>query len=120
MTVAADTASNVVIVSATGALLREVEQTVYYLDNLAQSAPSEDFSVGQLKSGTNPESIRAALARVFRANRVHGLNRDSWIKFAPFLEWWPEVNRTTLRADAVAAVTGAIVVLLIGWLSTGW
>jgi SulP family sulfate permease len=48
---------------------------------------------------------------VFRANRVHGLNRDSWIKFAPFLEWWPEVNRTTLRADAVAAVTGAIVVL---------
>ena len=39
------------------------------------------------------------------------MNRDFWIKFAPFLEWWPEVNRTTLRADAVAAVTGAIVVL---------
>ncbi len=46
-----------------------------------------------------------------RADRGHRLNRDLWIKFAPFLEWWPEVNRTTLRADAVAAVTGAIVVL---------
>jgi len=39
------------------------------------------------------------------------LNRDFWIKFAPFLEWWPLVNPTTLRADALAAVTGAIVVL---------
>ena len=48
---------------------------------------------------------------MLRVNRVHGLNRDFWFKFAPFLEWWPEVNRTTLRADAMAAVTGAIVVL---------
>lgn len=39
------------------------------------------------------------------------MNRDFWTKFAPFLEWWPEVNGGTLRADAVAAVTGAIVVL---------
>jgi SulP family sulfate permease len=39
------------------------------------------------------------------------LNRDFWIKFAPFLEWWPEVNGRSLRADALAAITGAIVVL---------
>ena len=39
------------------------------------------------------------------------MNRDFWTKFAPFLEWWPEVNRNTLRADALAAITGAIVVL---------
>jgi len=45
------------------------------------------------------------------ATRIYSLNRDFWFKFAPFLEWWPEVNRTTLRADALAAVTGAIVVL---------
>ncbi|MDX1432749.1 MAG: SulP family inorganic anion transporter [Gammaproteobacteria bacterium] len=37
--------------------------------------------------------------------------RDLLNKFVPFLIWWPEVNRTTLRADAIAAVTGAIVVL---------
>lgn len=29
----------------------------------------------------------------------------------PFLHWWPLVNRQTLRADAVAGVTGAVVVL---------
>jgi len=39
------------------------------------------------------------------------LNRDLWIKFAPFLEWWPEVTGKTLRADTLAAITGAIVVL---------
>ncbi len=39
------------------------------------------------------------------------MNRDFWIKFAPFLEWWPEVNGRSLRADALAAITGAIVVL---------
>ena len=39
------------------------------------------------------------------------MNRDLWIKFAPFLEWWPEVNALTLRADMLAAITGAIVVL---------
>jgi len=34
-----------------------------------------------------------------------------WRRFLPFLIWSPEVNRTTLRADALAGLTGAIVVL---------
>jgi SulP family sulfate permease len=34
-----------------------------------------------------------------------------WLRFFPFLLWWPEVNRETVRADAVAGLTGAIVVL---------
>lgn len=29
----------------------------------------------------------------------------------PFLQWWPENNRATVRADTIAGVTGAIVVL---------
>ncbi|HET9403581.1 MAG TPA: SulP family inorganic anion transporter, partial [Burkholderiales bacterium] len=29
----------------------------------------------------------------------------------PFLRWWPRVNRATLRADALAGLTGAIIVL---------
>jgi SulP family sulfate permease len=29
----------------------------------------------------------------------------------PFLSWWPRVNRDTLRADAMAGLTGAVVVL---------
>ena len=31
--------------------------------------------------------------------------------FVPFLLWWPDVNRGTIRADALAALTGAVVVL---------
>ena len=34
-----------------------------------------------------------------------------WRTILPFLLWWPEVNRQTLRADALAGFTGAIVVL---------
>ncbi|MFT5173930.1 MAG: SulP family sulfate permease [Gammaproteobacteria bacterium] len=34
-----------------------------------------------------------------------------WRQFLPFLLWWPEVNRKTLRADGLAGLTGAIVVL---------
>jgi SulP family sulfate permease len=34
-----------------------------------------------------------------------------WPKIFPFLRWWPMVNRTTLRADLVAGLTGAVVVL---------
>ncbi|NCF28587.1 MAG: sulfate permease [Gammaproteobacteria bacterium] len=55
--------------------------------------------------------MRGASVPAFPDNRVHSLNRDFWFKFAPFLQWWPEVNRTSLRADAIAAITGAIVVL---------
>lgn len=32
-------------------------------------------------------------------------------RFLPFLAWWPRVSRATLRADANAALIGAIVVL---------
>jgi len=34
-----------------------------------------------------------------------------WLKLFPFLTWWREVNRVTVRADAMAGLTGAIVVL---------
>ncbi|SCZ54940.1 SulP family inorganic anion transporter [Thiohalomonas denitrificans] len=34
-----------------------------------------------------------------------------WYKIFPFLRWLPMVNRHTLRADAVAGLTGAILVL---------
>jgi SulP family sulfate permease len=34
-----------------------------------------------------------------------------WRRFLPFLIWWPEVNRRSLRADALAGLTGAVVVL---------
>lgn len=33
------------------------------------------------------------------------------IKLMPFLRWWPMVNRDTVRADVLASLTGAIVVL---------
>ena len=33
------------------------------------------------------------------------------IRFMPFLRWWPMVNRDTVRADVIASITGAIVVL---------
>ena len=29
----------------------------------------------------------------------------------PFLAWWPSVNRDTLRADLIAGLTGAVIVL---------
>ncbi len=35
-----------------------------------------------------------------------------WLsKLFPFLSWWPRVNRATLRADTIAGLTGAIIVL---------
>lgn len=43
------------------------------------------------------------------------LSRPELLMFAsrllPFLNWWPMVNRQTLRADALAGLTGAVVVL---------
>jgi len=32
-------------------------------------------------------------------------------KIFPFLSWWPRVDRATLRADAMAGLTGAVIVL---------
>ena len=32
-------------------------------------------------------------------------------RLLPFLQWWPRVNRVTLRADLLAGATGAILVL---------
>ena len=37
--------------------------------------------------------------------------RGLWRSFVPFLLWWPDVSRVTMRADAFAALTGVIVVL---------
>ncbi|MEW6332361.1 MAG: SulP family inorganic anion transporter, partial [Pseudomonadota bacterium] len=34
-----------------------------------------------------------------------------WVKFFPFLRWWPMVTRETVKADFMAGLTGAIVVL---------
>jgi len=34
-----------------------------------------------------------------------------WSRLLPFLRWWPLVNRKTLKADLVAGLTGAVVVL---------
>jgi SulP family sulfate permease len=35
-----------------------------------------------------------------------------WLRpFAPFLNWWPRVNRDTTRADLMAGLTGALVAL---------
>ena len=34
-----------------------------------------------------------------------------WSRIFPFLRWWPLVNRTTLKADFIAGLTGAVVVL---------
>jgi SulP family sulfate permease len=61
----------------------------------------------QSGSGVAAWDFRQGLAR----GSGFRLNRDFWFKFAPFLQWWPEVNGATLRADAMAAITGAIVVL---------
>ena len=42
-------------------------------------------------------------------NRLPSLS--AFARFLPFLSWWPRVSRATLRADASAALIGAIVVL---------
>src|SRR5512141_3227226 len=32
-------------------------------------------------------------------------------RFFPFLLWWPEIGRRTLKADLLAGLTGAVIVL---------
>jgi SulP family sulfate permease len=40
------------------------------------------------------------------------VNNSTWLyRFAPFLRWWPMVGPMTLRADLLAGLIGAIVVL---------
>ncbi len=34
-----------------------------------------------------------------------------WVRFFPFLRWWPRVTKESARADLLAAITGAIIVL---------
>jgi len=39
-------------------------------------------------------------------------NGHYWLqRIFPFLRWWPMVNRETLRADGIAALAGAVIVL---------
>ena len=49
---------------------------------------------------------RTALNSSFSVNAHHWLPR-----IFPFLRWWPMVNRDTLRADGMAALAGAVIVL---------
>jgi sulfate permease, SulP family len=38
--------------------------------------------------------------------------KHAWVRqLFPFMNWWPMVNRDTMRADGIAALTGAIIVL---------
>lgn len=46
------------------------------------------------------------MAKIHPAIERYGLTR-----VFPFLRWWPMVNRDTMRADAIAALAGAVIVL---------
>ncbi|HHL53293.1 MAG TPA: sodium-independent anion transporter, partial [Flammeovirgaceae bacterium] len=39
------------------------------------------------------------------------MNKAALRKVLPFLEWWPMVNRNSLKADFAAGLTNAIIVL---------
>jgi sulfate permease, SulP family len=39
------------------------------------------------------------------------LNKAVWKNVFPFLQWWPLVNQQTVKADLLAGITGAIIVL---------
>jgi SulP family sulfate permease len=52
------------------------------------------------------------IAGIFALNSHHTVNGHSWLlRIFPFLRWWPMVNRDTLRADGLAALAGAVIVL---------
>lgn len=57
----------------------------------------------------------AAVSYAKSARKLNPPNFPSFrhwsIKLLPFLRWWPRVNRDNLRADAIAGLAGAIVVL---------
>lgn len=42
---------------------------------------------------------------------MYDFNLNMWHKFFPFLAWWPLVGRNSLRADLIAGLTGAVIVL---------
>ncbi|WP_127477680.1 SulP family inorganic anion transporter [Sulfurivermis fontis] len=52
-------------------------------------------------------------AKTLTASRSAGaLSCPLWLaRLLPFIRWWPMVNRNTLRADFMAGLTGAVVVL---------
>jgi SulP family sulfate permease len=45
-------------------------------------------------------------------NAPERLHASAWLaRLFPFLQWWPRVNRVTLRSDIVAGVIGAVLVV---------
>lgn len=42
---------------------------------------------------------------------MNAILRTTFYRFFPFLTWWPMVSRQTLRADLMAGLTGAVIVL---------
>lgn len=42
---------------------------------------------------------------------MNAILRTTLYRFLPFLTWWPMVSRQTLRADLMAGLTGAVIVL---------
>jgi SulP family sulfate permease len=42
---------------------------------------------------------------------MNAMLRTTLYRFLPFLTWWPMVSRQTLRADLMAGLTGAVIVL---------
>ena len=52
------------------------------------------------------------IAGIIALNSHRSVNGHSWLlRIFPFLRWWPMVNRDTLRADGLAALAGAVIVL---------
>jgi type II secretory pathway component GspD/PulD (secretin) len=64
MTLGVDTASNSLVVSAPGPLLKEVEAVVREIDRRAQSDPGQDVQVLTLKR-TNPQVVQQSLSSLF-------------------------------------------------------
>lgn len=52
------------------------------------------------------QNFQVSLKRAYEAHLAPRL-----VQLFPFLHWWPRVNRVTLRADGIAGIIGAIVVL---------
>jgi SulP family sulfate permease len=61
------------------------------------------------------DNVKGRALPNFRINILNPLfstQTRSWLfKLFPFFRWWPRVHRVSLRADAMAGLTGSIVVL---------